>query len=64
MSGDELMARGKQIAESGKYVPPRGEYLGRIDLWGIDVYEHSPQERIDALFAEEDERRRRGGAQR
>ena len=44
--------RGKQIAESGMYEPPRGEYLGTIDLWGVDVYENAPREWIDTLFAE------------
>jgi hypothetical protein len=52
MNGDWI-ARGKAIAESGKYLPPRGEYLGRIESWGLDVYQGSPREWIDALFAEE-----------
>ncbi|MGO9350832.1 MAG: hypothetical protein ACLP3C_08400 [Mycobacterium sp.] len=47
--------RGKQIAESGKYAPPRGEYLGRIESWGrLDVYEGSREEWIEALRAEQD----------
>ena len=49
---DELIARGKAIVESGKYLPPRGEHLGR--LWGVlDVYEGSPQPWIDLLMQED-----------
>ena len=44
---------GKAIVESGRYAPKRGEYLGTIERWGLDVYEGSPQPWIDALFAEE-----------
>lgn len=47
-----LIARGKALAESGNYLPARGEYLGTIECWGLDVYEGSPQEWIDALWAE------------
>jgi hypothetical protein len=49
----ELIARGKAIAESGKYTP-RGAFLGRLQSWGLDVYEGSPQEWKNALFAEWD----------
>jgi len=49
---DELTARGLRIIKSGKYVPPRGAHLGRIEAWGLDVYEGSPQQWIDALLAE------------
>jgi hypothetical protein len=52
MSDDDLTAKGKAIAESGNYLPARGELLGRIEAWCLDVYEGSPQEWIDALFAE------------
>jgi hypothetical protein len=45
-------ARGKAIADSGKYAPPRGEYLGRVEHWGLDVYESSPQPWRDALCEE------------
>jgi hypothetical protein len=44
--------RGRRIVESGKYAPPLGEYLGRIEHWGIDVYENSPQQWKDALREE------------
>ena len=30
----------------------RGEYLGRIRFWGLDVFEGSPQPWIDALMQE------------
>jgi hypothetical protein len=50
---DELIARGKAIAESGKYLTARGEFLGRLESWGVDVYEGSPQEWKSALFDEE-----------
>jgi hypothetical protein len=54
MNADELIARGKAIAESGRYDPDRrrGELLGRLEAWGLDVYENSPQPWIDALIAE------------
>jgi hypothetical protein len=52
MSNDDWVARGKAIAESGKYVRPRGKHLGRIESWGLDVYDGSPQEWKDALLAE------------
>ncbi len=57
MSGDDLVARGKAIAESGKHLPRKGAPLGRIEAWGLDVYEGSPQERIDAWLAEAEARR-------
>jgi len=41
--------RGRQLAESGLYEPLRGEYLGRIDAWGLNVYENSPREWIEVL---------------
>lgn len=44
---------GAQIVKSGKYAPPRGELLGRIEAWGLDVYEGSPREWRDALMGEE-----------
>lgn len=43
---------GEAIIKSGKYLPPRGEYLGRIRHWGLDVYENSPRPWKDALFEE------------
>jgi hypothetical protein len=49
----EWVARGKAVAESGKYVPRRGPLLGRLESWGLDVYENSPQQWIDALTAEQ-----------
>lgn len=49
---DDLVAPGKAIAESGEYVPERGEYLGRIEAWGLDVYENSPEEWKTALRIE------------
>lgn len=49
---DELAERGCRIVESGKYAPRQGEYLGRIDFWGVDVYEGSPQPLIAALIEE------------
>jgi hypothetical protein len=49
----EWIARGKAIYESGKYAPKHGKLLGRIESWGLDVYENSPQPWIDALFAEQ-----------
>jgi hypothetical protein len=61
MTGDEWpttqagwVARGKAIAESGKYAPKRGAFLGRLESWGLDVYENSPQAWIDALQAEQE----------
>jgi hypothetical protein len=53
-SPGDLIAKGKAIAESGKHLPPRGKHLGRIDYWGLDVYGGSPQEWIDALYAEDE----------
>lgn len=44
--------RGKAIVLSGKYAPERGEYLGRIECWGLDVYSGSPEQWKDALYAE------------
>jgi hypothetical protein len=49
---NELMARGKELVDSGRYRPPRGRYLGRIELWGLDVYEGSPAEWRRVLVAE------------
>jgi hypothetical protein len=43
-SGDDLVARGKTIVDSGKHAPARGELLGTITGWGLDVYEGSPQQ--------------------
>jgi hypothetical protein len=51
------IAKGKAIVESGKYLPPKGRLLGRIEAWGRDVYEGSPQEWIDAWLAEVEARR-------
>lgn len=51
---DELIAAGRAVAESGKYSPPRGEYLGRIERWGLDVFEGSPQSWKNALAEELD----------
>jgi hypothetical protein len=45
-------ARGRELTASGKHAPPRGEYLGRIETWGLDVFEGSPQPWIDALRQE------------
>jgi hypothetical protein len=44
--------RGRRIVESGKYAPPLGKYLGRIEYWGLDVFEGSPQPWKDALAEE------------
>jgi hypothetical protein len=52
MSNDDLIAKGKAIADSGKYLPPRGRLLGRLKSWGLDVCEGSPQPWIDALMQE------------
>jgi hypothetical protein len=49
---DDLIARGRAIALSGKYLPPRGEFLGRLESWGLDVHEGSPQEWKNALLEE------------
>jgi hypothetical protein len=54
----ELIARGKAIVESGKYAPPRGEHLGRLESCGLHVYEGSPQPWIDALHAEQEQEQR------
>jgi hypothetical protein len=48
----EWIARGKRILESGKYAKPRGKFLGRLESWGLDVYENSPQAWKDALNEE------------
>ena len=53
----EWTARGKAVLESGKYAPKRGKLLGRLESWGLDVYEGSPQAWKDAL---RQERRRYG----
>jgi hypothetical protein len=47
------IARGKAIGESGKHLPPRGEFLGRCEAWGLDVHEGSPQPWIDAWLSEQ-----------
>jgi len=44
--------RGRRIVQSGKYAPPLGKYLGRLESWGLDVFEGSPQPWIDALYDE------------
>jgi hypothetical protein len=49
---DDWITKGEAISESGKYLPDRGEFLGRIQAWGLDVYEGSPTEWIAALIAE------------
>jgi hypothetical protein len=49
---EDWVARGNALIESGKYASPRGAYLGRIEHWGIDVYQGSPEEWKDALLAE------------
>ena len=48
------IAKGKAIAQSGKHDPDRrrGDYLGRIEAWGLDVYEGSRKQWKDALLAE------------
>lgn len=43
---------GDAVVKSGKYLRPRGKLLGRIQLWGLDVYEGSPQQWKDSLYAE------------
>jgi hypothetical protein len=48
----DWVAEGERIAESGRYVAARGELLGYLESWGLDVYEGSPQQWIDALVAE------------
>lgn len=53
MSDD--IARGEAIIRSGRHAPPRGEYLGTIEAWGLPVYEGSPQEWQDALRAEQEQ---------
>jgi hypothetical protein len=55
---DDLVARGKAIAESGKYTPPRGEYLGRLEASTLDVYEGSHQQWIDAWLDEQERKSR------
>jgi hypothetical protein len=57
MTAESAAARGKAIAESGKHLPPKGAPLGRIEAWGLDVYEGSPQPWIDAWLAEVEARR-------
>jgi len=49
----KLIHRGRTIIQSGEHTPPRGEYLGTIDHWGLDVHENSPHQWIDTLLAEE-----------
>lgn len=46
------IARGKAIAASGRYVPPRGAFLGTLETWGLDVFDGSPPEWKSALLAE------------
>jgi hypothetical protein len=53
VSGVDFVALGKEIFESGKYAPKGGELLGRLDSWGLDIYERSPKEWIDAWVKEE-----------
>lgn len=48
-----LIRHGHTITETSQHTPPRGEHLGTINHWGLDVYENSPQEWIDTLYAEE-----------
>ena len=50
----DKITRGDTLARSGKYAPPRGEYLGTITAWGLKVYERSPQQWKDALAQELD----------
>jgi hypothetical protein len=45
-------ARGRALVASGKHAPPRGEFLGRVEFWGLDVYAGSPPEWKAALAAE------------
>lgn len=47
-----LAARGKAIVDSGVHSPACGVHLGHIEQWGLDVYENSPQQWKDALYAE------------
>jgi hypothetical protein len=49
---DTAAAQGKAVVDSGRYAPSRGDYLGTIAYWGLDVYEGSPQEWKDALAQE------------
>lgn len=55
MNHNDAADRGKAIVESGKYAPPRGEHLGTIRHWGLDVFEGSPQQWKSALFEEADD---------
>jgi hypothetical protein len=48
----DWIARGKAIFASGKYAPKRGAFLGRLESWGLDVYEGSPEPWKQALEAE------------
>jgi hypothetical protein len=54
MSADDI-ARGETLCRSGKHTPPRADYLGTIERWGLPVYEGSPQEWIDALYQEQEQ---------
>ena len=56
MSDDDMIARGESICRSSKHAPPRGELLGTITAWGLDVYEGSPQQWKDTLRAEQEQR--------
>ena len=53
MIGD-LAAQGKTIVDSGRYAPPRGELLGTITGWELDVYEGSPQQWKDTLYQDQE----------
>jgi hypothetical protein len=53
VSADDI-ARGETICRSGKYAPPRGQLLGTITAWGLDVYEGSPQQWVAALHQEQE----------
>jgi hypothetical protein len=47
-----LLSDDPGLTAARKHARPRGELLGRIEAWGLDVYEGSPPEWIDALMAE------------
>jgi hypothetical protein len=51
VSNDDI-ERGRTLFESGKYAKPLGKYLGRLESWGLDVFEGSPQAWKDELIAE------------
>jgi hypothetical protein len=56
---DDLAARIEAIFN--KHIPERGEYLGTVEYWGLDVYDGSPQEWKDALIAEYRQQQREKG---